>query len=287
MGNRTLRYGLVLTVVLMAVVTVGAFGVAAEDTVSDSNATESNGTVEENVDGYIASDGNCAGDPCWTSFQDAIDSEFTDPGDTLWFQDGILTEETVDIDKDNLTIVGDRTGDPGESVVWSEPDEATAEPTMTISADGVTLDTFDIERFGASDRDEDSPATSAISVTGANAELVDVRINGSGADTPGVRGLTVENGASATFYNESVRGFETGVLVADDANAIVADDVTFTDTEMTVVGVDTGLDEYTDENGEVDISGLQTAIDDWRAGDVDVSLLRELIDAWRGGEAIE
>lgn len=47
------------------------------------------------------------------------------------------------------------------------------------------------------------------------------------------------------------------------------------------------LSDYADgETGQIDIGGLQNAIDDWRAGDIEISLLYEVIEAWRSGENV-
>lgn len=54
---------------------------------------------------------------------------------------------------------------------------------------------------------------------------------------------------------------------------------------VTITSSDDPVDEYRNEDGEVDTDNLRDAIDDWHTDEIDTELLRETIDGWRSGSS--
>ncbi|PGF14376.1 hypothetical protein CP556_21515 [Natrinema sp. CBA1119] len=74
----------------------------------------------------------------------------------------------------------------------------------------------------------------------------------------------------AGSYNVSVNDLEPTEITVEEA---ASDEPTVSD--------------YANENGVVELSGLSTAIDDWRSSEIGLGLLSDVIDAWRSGESVD
>jgi len=53
------------------------------------------------------------------------------------------------------------------------------------------------------------------------------------------------------------------------------------------VVADAPIDEYANDDGVIDMDGLQAAVDDWRVGNLDEDQLHEVGDAWETGERVD
>lgn len=221
--------GSLISIIVITTLLLGAGfsgGVAAEH--SDGELNE---TVE--ADALVGTESVCAGasDPCWQSFQDALD--FLDDGDTLFLLHGGVFEESVVIENDDVRIIGD--GDVDTGVFWQPTDAPSGEPTLTITGDGVTLEQFGVDRAGHQDRTSESPAAAAIEVQGTDVTFDDVTVNGfvrewdetvlmgdseqpsagtQHTSSEGIAGMYLSSsGQNAEFENTEFEGFDTGLEV--------------------------------------------------------------------------
>jgi hypothetical protein len=205
----------IAAVVVVSLSVAGAFGVAAADDAPAENEPDAAPPPDAGV--YVASEATCAtvGDPCYQSFQEAVDFAADNDVETVYLYDKIY-QESAEIYVDDLEIIG-WDGTTRDAGLQFEPEEPTSQPTLTISGNNVVFKYYDLARYAHADRTSDSPAAPAIRVTGENVRLESLNITGSDPDSPGLQGVSVEDGGSAEILGGDLRGeisnVETGVNI--------------------------------------------------------------------------
>ncbi|TYL38200.1 hypothetical protein CV102_13455 [Natronococcus pandeyae] len=151
------------------------------------------------------------------------------------------------------------------TVVTLDVTEDLEEVQLTFSANETEIEMNDSVEFTLVREDFAEETSGTLTVYNASGDAVaeDVEIDG-----------TLE-------YTFEDVGEYTVEVEKEDSNSktFVSDSVDITVGDVS----EDPIDEYRNDDGEVDTDNLRNAIDDWRSDEIDTDLLRDVIDEWRSG----
>lgn len=146
----------------------------------------------------------------FATIQDAVNG--SQDGDTICVPSGVFSE-VVAVNK-SVTILGANAGVPGTGMRGAESD---LEGAFIISADGVTIDGFEISEGGPT-----LGEMSAVYVQGENATIINCVLVHTGSNNSARGVLTATNsGAGLTLEDNLITGFATGVYLNPGSQASV------------------------------------------------------------------
>jgi hypothetical protein len=162
-------------------------------------------------------------------------------------------------------------------------DKSTIPPSVNITIDS-------IEQNPLTPNEETTLTTTIMNTGDTQAEGVSVEISSSGGleVSPGETSVGSLGGSNSVVRNFAISALEPGghsiEIEAKSNNAgsdVATRVVTVTQPEAA------SAEDYANENGIIDSSGLRDAVADWRADDIDTVLLREVVTAWRSGDPVD
>lgn len=167
----------------------------------------------------------------FTDIQDAVD--MADEGSRVNVRDGEyvstdLGEPAVLVDK-KVSLVGSN-----QPTISYEPVEISGEPAVKVTADGASVDGFDIDRIGQSrSSDTKDHITQGIRVSGSDVVIRDNDVDGSSLSGLASKGIMVlddesddtsgEDVSSVTVANNEVSGFYVGLSATNGYGGSLSD----------------------------------------------------------------
>jgi subtilisin family serine protease len=193
------------------------------------------------------------------------------------------TNVTLDADETGVVTLAWRTtgGDAGQQAISvassDDSDSALVEITETVSLD-VTVD--------ETNAPVEAGNTLTVNATVENVgdeETTQVVTLTSGGDEHDETSVTLVPGETTTV----TLAWETSADDAGERTVTVASAHGEATTSVTIESTGKTIDDYTNENGVVDIDGFVDGIDDFIAGDIGIDLFQTLLDSFISGEPVE
>jgi uncharacterized membrane protein len=193
------------------------------------------------------------------------------------------TNVTLDADETGVVTLAWRTtgGDAGQQAISvassDDSDSALVEITETVSLD-VTVD-----ETNAPVEAGDTLTVNATVENVGDEETTQVVTLTSGGDEHDETSVTLAPGETTTV----TLAWETSADDAGERTVTVASAHGEATTSVTIESTGKTIDDYTNENGVVDIDGFVDGIDDFIAGDIGIDLFQTLLDSFISGEPVE